>query len=44
MQTNENYIVAQEWARQHAKKTGHKVIVDLGYWCEYGPAKPKEKK
>ena len=32
----ENYLTAQKHAAEHARKTGHKVIVDLGYLVEYG--------
>ena len=35
----EDYLTVQKLAYAHARKTGHKVIVDLGYVCEYGGAK-----
>jgi hypothetical protein len=31
----ENYLTAQKNAAQHTRKTGHKVIVDLGYSVDY---------
>ena len=31
----EDYLTAQKRASEHARKTGHKVIIDLGYVCEY---------
>ena len=32
----EDYMTAQKLAAAHARRTGHKVIVDLGYVVEYG--------
>ena len=32
----EDYRTAQKKAAAHAAKTGHKVIIDLGYMVEYG--------
>ena len=32
----EDYLTAQKKAATHAKRTGHKVIIDLGYVAEYG--------
>ena len=32
----EYYLTAQKLGKAHAKKTGHKVTVDLGYFCTYG--------
>jgi len=39
----ENYITARNLARAHANKTGHKVILDLGYVAQYGKT-PKGKR
>ena len=33
----EDYMTVQKNAAAHAKRTGHRVIVDLGYVAEYGP-------
>lgn len=35
----EDYLTAQKLAAAHARKTGHKVIADLGYVVEYGSNK-----
>ena len=32
----EDYLTGQKQASEHARKTGHKVIADLGYVVEYG--------
>lgn len=38
----EDYLTVQKLAAHHARKTGHKVIVDLGYVVEYnGKGKPR---
>ena len=35
----ENYLTAQKLGAAHAKRAGHKVIVDLGYVVEYNGRK-----
>ena len=35
--TEEGYNEAQKAARRHAKKTGHTVDLETGYWQEYNP-------
>jgi hypothetical protein len=32
----EDYMTGQNLASEHAKKTGHRVMADLGYVVEYG--------
>ena len=32
----EDYLTGQKQASEHARKTRHKVIADLGYVVEYG--------
>jgi len=32
----ENYLTAQKLAAAHARRTGHRVIAELGYVIEYG--------
>ena len=35
--SEEDYKVAQKRAREHAKKTGHTVDLETGYWQQYNP-------
>ena len=37
---DEYYLTAQKSGRQHHLKTGHRVILDLGYYMEYERRKP----
>lgn len=39
----ENHLTGQRLASEHARKTGHRVIADLGFVVEYGGSKRKEK-
>lgn len=32
-----DWNIAQKEARKHAKKTGHTVDLETGYWQEYNP-------
>lgn len=32
----EDYLTAQNRAAAHARRTGHKVMIDIGYVVEYG--------
>lgn len=33
---SDDYKKAQKLAREHFQKTGHRVVLDLGYVAEYG--------
>ena len=35
--TEENYLIGVTKAREHAKKTGHEVVVEIGYFQIYNP-------